>query len=353
MQLLRKIAFGCIATACLVACKKEDEHLPPQFNYDIPAVAVTENVAVGAYYVNTNTAYWAKKYTSTPTLGEYNPLDAAVMTQQGAWADQAALDFLVFNWNGATGDNNLLKNFITNRKAGVRMVINYNTAHLKVTNATPLTGDKLTQMITELKGLAAAHFGQDYYYQADKRPVILITPLNLAASAAASIDFATVIPAVKAALQEDGVDLYIIGEITSGWLPPQRYAPAIRAMDATTLNNWSTDVYDRYVFFPAYTDQNWQNWRDSTSLWKVDFVPCIFPGFNDKAAKPTSKLFNIDHAEKFFTDMCNVAKRNMSARRLVLINSWNDYASGTTLEPAKEYGTQYLDITKQQFKVSK
>ncbi len=41
----------------------------------------------------------------------------------------------------------------------------------------------------------------------------------------------------------------------------------------------------------------------------------------------------------------------MSKKRIVLVNSWNNFQVGTTLEPAKEYGTTYLDITKKEFKV--
>ncbi|MBA4141012.1 MAG: hypothetical protein H0X70_11045, partial [Segetibacter sp.] len=228
---------------------KQDDHLPPNFNYKIEPVAITENVNVGAYYYSYTAADWAKKYTNTPEKGEYNPLDPAIIAQHRQWADMGGIDFFIFNWNGASTGDPLLNAFITGRNNNVKMVINYNTAHLAATNAAPLTGAKLTTMINELQALAATHFSKDYYFKSGSQPVILISPLNLATAAAASIDFATVIPAVKQALKAASADVYVMGEITSGWLPPVRYAPAIKAVDAVTLSNWSTDIYDRSVFF--------------------------------------------------------------------------------------------------------
>jgi hypothetical protein len=66
---------------------------------------------------------------------------------------------------------------------------------------------------------------------------------------------------------------------------------------------------------------------------------------------PASKLYNIDRSADFFTSYANVAKRNMGKKRMVLINSWNNFQLGTSLEPSIEYGTTYLDLTKSQFKV--
>ena len=349
---MKSIIYTMLGIFLFTACKKEDQHLPPEFNYPIPAVNIAENVNVGAYYSSYAAADWAKKYTNTPSQGEYSSLAAGPMEQNRQWADLGGVDFFIFNWNGTATGNPLLSSFINGRASKVKMVINFNTAHLSATNASPLTGAKLSTMISELKTLASSHFDKDYYYRIDGRPVILITPLNLATAAAASINFTTVIPEVKAALTASGFNVYVIGEITSGWLPPQRFASAIKAMDAVDLTNWSTSNYDQSVFFNAYSDQNWKNWTDSTSNWKVDFVPCVFPGFDDKVMTPASKLYSLGRTPEFYTDYCNVAKRNMSSKRIVLINSWNNFQMGTTLEPTKEYANTYLEITRKQFKVN-
>lgn len=350
---MKRILYTAVAILLFASCKKEDKHLPPNFNYEIPHVPLTENVNVGAYYHNYAAADWAKKYSDTPTLGEYSALTASVMAQHRAWADKGGVDFFIFNWNGTTAGNPLLTSFLNGRTENVKMVINYNTAHLSATNNSPLTGTKLNTMISELKTLATAHFDKNYYYTINGRPVILITPLNLSSSAGSSINYPTVMATVKQELAAINVDPYIIGEITTGWLPPQRYATSIKAMDAVVLNNWATDVYDRASFFPSYSDMNWKNWKDSTTSWgTVDFVPCVFPGYNDKVMTPASKIYDIERNEKFYTDYSNVARRNMSNKKLVLLNSWNHFQLGTAIEPAVDYGERYLELTKKLFKVN-
>ncbi|KAA2240684.1 hypothetical protein F0L74_31565 [Chitinophaga agrisoli] len=335
----------------LASCKKENEYLPPDFNYPIPQTDITENVNVGAYFYNYAAADWAKGISDTPVLGNYSALTASIMDQERIWADSAGVDFFIFNWNGASSGDKLLNSFVTGRKSSVKMVINFNTAHINASNASPLTGEKLNTLINEFKALATDRFANDYYYKIDGQPVVLITPINLSSSKAASIDYTKVIPALRTSLDSIGVHPYFVGEITTGWLPPVRYSAASQAMDGVVLTDWSTSVYDRSVFMPAFTDQNWKNWTDSTTVWGKDFVPCIIPGFNDKVLTPTSTLFNQERSVQFYTDMTNVAKRNMGKKRLVLVNSWNDFQKGTGLEPADNYGHTYMDITRDQFKM--
>jgi hypothetical protein len=350
-MIMRIVLPVCAFLIVLAGCKKQKDYLPPAFVYDIPPVNITENVNVGAYFYNYTATDWNKGYVDTPLLGKYSALTAATMAQERVWADSAGIDFFVFNWNGAGAGDPILNSFVTGRNNNVRMVIDYNTAHLSATNGSPLTGAKLATMINDFKSLATNRFSQSYYYTIGGRPVVLISPLNLASSASSSINYATVIAALRKSLDSVGVHPYIIGEITSGWLPPVRYSSAIQAMDGVTLTDWSTSTYDRSVFMAPFVDQNWKNWTDSTKTWGLDFVPCIFPAFNDKAVTPTSALYNIDRSAKFYTDYTNVAKRNMSNNRLVLINSWNDFQKGTALEPAKTYDRTYLNMTRKQFKI--
>ena len=350
---MKKIVFLLFILLGFFACEETNDYLPPEFNYEIPATTINQNVIVGAVYYNYAAADWAKKYTNVPELGEYSPLTASIMQQHRKWADTGGIDFFIFPWNGTSG-NALLTSFTTDRAENVKMVINYSTAHLSATNASPLTGTKLNNMVNEFKTFATTHFNKDYYLKIDSKPVVIINPLNLSSSALTSIDFPTVIATLRQELKNAGTELFLIGEVTSGWLPPQRYKTATLAFDAISLTNWIPSGnygYDRAVFYPAFSDQAFKNWNDSTSLWNVSFVPCIMPGFNDKTMTPASKNFNIDRSEKLFTDMCNVAKRNMGSKRIVFIQSWNHFQLGTSVEPAKEYGVKYLNISKAELKV--
>jgi len=352
---MKKIIYFILVASMISSCRKADDFLPPtEFNYLIPQVDIIENVIVGAYYYNYSTSDWNKKYTNTPTLGTYSALNPSTMSEHRKWADAGGVDYFIFPWNGTSNDT-LLNSFSGSRTETVKMVINFNTAHLGATNSSPLEGTKLTNMINELKTLASKHFNNDYYFKVDNRPVIIITPINLSSGTASSINYPAVVAAVRSELSLVGVDPFIIGEITLGWIPPQRYSAALKSFEGVVLKDWKADGnygYDRSVFFQAFIDQAFKNWNDSTTAWGIDYIPCILPGFDDKTMAPTSKNYNIPRSADFFTDMCNVAKRNMAANRIVVIDSWNHFQYGTTIEPAEEYNTDYLNITKEQFKIN-
>jgi hypothetical protein len=348
---MKNILYAIWIVLLLGSCNNEEEYLPTNFNHPIPQVNITENVNVGLFYYNYTPADWTKKYTGTPTLGEYSALTPSVMDQHRTWADLGGIDYFIFKWNGAA-DDSLLNNFKTGRTQNVRMVINYNTAHLGASASSPLEGDKLTTMTDELKTFASAHFGSDDYFKINGNPVLLITPVD---ASLGSVDYTAVIPAVRTELSSIGVNPFIIGEINGGWLPPQRYSTANQAFDAVVLSDWKADGnygYDRSVFFAPFIDYAFINWSDSTTAWGIDFVPCILPGFDDRVMSPSSKIFTVERSINFYTDMCNVAKSNMGINRIVTINSWNDFQYGTTLEPTQEYGTDYLEVTRTQFKIN-
>lgn len=338
----------------LISCEKEDEYLPPNFNYPIPQVDITEDAWVGAFYYNYSPADWAKGYTYSPILEEYSATDLQTISQHRQWADEGGIDFFIFHWDGIN-DENLLNSFASGRSENVKMVIDYNVSHLKATNSSPLEGQKLITMVNELKYLSSNYLVKDYYFKIDNlHPVILIRPINLSSTNSSSIDFTVLIPTLRSELQSVGIDPYIIGEIVGGWLPPQRYSKACKTFDGIVLSDWKAEGnygYDRSVFFPAYTDQAFENWNDSTTTWGIDFIPSIMPGFDDKKMLPSSKIYNIARSTDLYTAMCNVAKRNLGPKRIITINSWNNFQVGTSIEPTEEYKEDYLNITKQQFKV--
>ena len=51
-----------------------------------------------------------------------------------------------------------------------------------------------------------------------------------------------------------------------------------------------------------------------------------------------------------YINFCNVAKRNIGSKNIVLVNSWNNYQKGTNLEPTEENKSEFLKITRNQFK---
>lgn len=347
---MRKIVFFAILMIGFTACNKRTQ-LPDvsKYIYSIPQVNLTQNAKVGAYYSQYKTTDWAKGYADTPLLGQYNPLTATVVDQQIAWADSGGVDFFVFKWDG-TSYNSMLTLFQKESSNGnIKMVIDYNTTHLKATNNTPLTGVLLTQMINEWKTLSDTYVKQSDYYQVDGRPVVMLSPLNLSSASANSIDYGMVADTLRSVMRSWGYNPYIIGEMTTGWDAPTNHPQeVIRAFDGIVLTNWKTNDYDRAYGFFSYCDLSYQNWKNVLNSWGVDYVPSIFAGYNSPS---DTKGYVIARTDSNYVSYCNIAKRSMGKMSIVLINSWNDFINGTQVEPATDYGAQYLRITKQQFKV--
>lgn len=352
---MKKIMIYILSVVALSACKKTETQLPDasKYKYPIPAVKMTVNASVGAYYLNYISTDWSKAHSDTSLLGKpYNAVsDASIFPKQLTWADEAGVDYLIFKWNASATDNSLLNAFSSRRtNQKVKMAIAFNTAHLNATNAAPLTGAKLQTMVNEFKSLLQQHISKDYYYKIGDRPVVLISPLNLSSSALTSIDHTTVMLTLRTELTALGVNPFFIGELATGWAAPANFnQDALRSMDAIVLSNWNTADYDRWWAFHSFVDLNWKNWKTTLDSYNVDFVPCIFPGYNEPSAA-TQRVF--ERTEANYVDFANVAKGTLGKNNMVIINSWNDFSKGTALEPTKKFNKQYLELTKRELKLS-
>jgi hypothetical protein len=347
---IKKITFLVSILIGFNACDDDIEFLDKEkYVYEIPQVDLTEDVRAGTYYYNYDVEDWEENLAYTPILGEYDPLSPEVLDQQISWAESGGIDFFVFPWNGLD-DDNLLNAFQTQAGASnVKMVIGYNTSHLNATNSSPLAGENLDRMLNEWALLAEEHLQKDHYYKVNDRPVIVLSPLNLPSSRSNSIDYPTVVEALRNSLEQLGLNPYIIGELSTGWTAPVNFDEAtLRSMDGIVLTNWSTNTYDRAYAFFSYVDLSYQNWKTSLEEVNVEYVPSIFPGYSNPGDESS---YVIERSEKNYVSYLNIAKSSMGDSRIVLINSWNDFQKGTSLEPTMDYGTQYLEITKREFDV--
>ncbi len=89
---MKNIFYALVGLFLWVSCEETDEHLPPQFNYEIPPTELSDDVLVGALYYNYATADWAKKYTNTPQLGQYSALSAETFAVHGRSPMIASID---------------------------------------------------------------------------------------------------------------------------------------------------------------------------------------------------------------------------------------------------------------------
>ena len=351
---------GLLSVALLFAgCEKDDKYGAPdkdKYIYDIPQTDLASDAVVGAYYSRYSSAVDASKSPEEPLLGYYTTT-AEVMKQHIAWADEGGIDFFILPWDASSSDKALVELFDECRTAAdkVKYVVRYNTSHLSVSNDTPLESEATYKLfITDfVDGLADAMLSESYY-KIDGRPVMLITPANLSSSTSLSINFSKVLERFRADFRSFyGVEPYIIGEMTTGWVAPVNYADhQVYSFDGLSLRDWKTRSYDIFYGYFSFLDINMNNWQTTLAKRNVDFVPCIYPSYNDRVNTPSSYYytFSEDGDTDDYVNFCNVAKRNIGSRNIVLLNSWNNWTDGSNLEPSTLKENRFLEMTRRQFK---
>lgn len=373
---MNKIIIKCLSAAVLCAtvfsgCDKDNEFLPPEWNYEIPQTSLKAQTQLGAIYSNKVDINWTSAQGYTPVLnlveeeGEiistvtYTSTQDGILTRQCEMAEAAGIDFFIFNWNASDTDKGLVSayEFYWTEQTKVKVAINYNFSHLHLTSLTG-SGDDFNKTVDEFKTLYTDLFSKEWYYRMpDGRPVIIVSGNNnesivweefLPAFRSAMRDFTASLQETDPETADNVMDFYIIGENTTNWVAPQVHENTARCLDGNYVKNWyPSQYYERWYCFYPFTDMAWKNWSDYARKWGNDFIPCIFPEYytSEKGAR------SIERSEENFVDFCNVAKRNIGSQNIIIINSWNDFANDTALEPATEYGDIYLTLTRSNLKL--
>lgn len=355
---IKYITCAALYAALFSACEKDNEYLPPDWNYDIPETELKEQTQIGAIYSNKTDISWASAQGYVPVLnlveeeGEiidtvtYTSTQDGIMTRQCEMAAKAGIDFFIFSWNGTDTDRGLVNayEFYRTEDTKVKAVINYNFGHLKLT-ALSGEGEDFEKTVEDFKTLYTDLFSKEWYYRMpDGRPIIIVS-----GNAGTTIAWAEFLPAFRQAMYEFAeLDFYIIGECTGNWVAPQVNEDTAKHLDGNYTMNWyPAKYYERWYCFHSFTDMAWENWRSWSEKWGNDFIPCIYPEYftSEKGSR------SIERSRENYTDFCNVAKRNIGSQNLIIINSWNDFTNDTALEPTCEYGELYLDLTRENLKM--
>ncbi len=355
-----------VLSAFVYSCRKSnagpsvDDNI---LNYKIDEIPVTQDYVVGSFY--TNFTAFNPNVPLTPVVGKYGMsngvVDPTVMTQQIADAGKAKLDFFVFSfrsfnldYNNFKFDSTVIQSFL-NVNGSMKFALSYtwDAGKYGLTTATPLEGNptKLAQFLDDVQRLSGLFSNSNYMKVGGK---ILLLIRN--AQVLYSNDNPSIYKSLRDQLSAKGFQAYIVG-MQDAWTPPARYPFRFKGcVDAIYHDSYSkVSSWDRYYLLPQTMDQAWiYSKKYFSDNYSVDYIPNISPAFNPKINNPTTTnpVFpRGDTGVALFKTLCNVAKKNVSTTtRLVLIDSFNDWANGTELEPATTYGDTYLNIVKSEFK---
>ncbi|MDI3321217.1 glycoside hydrolase family 99-like domain-containing protein [Pinibacter soli] len=364
-----RLSIIAIALLAFIGCvKKSDAPTAADnfLNYQINEIPVTNDYTVGAMYYyfgafNVNVP-------DTPTLGRYSMPSGVVppdvMSGHIDQANSAGIDYFLFSirsfsrdYNNFKIDSNVVRSFLkanTANKMKLALAYNWQSGTYGLSTTTPLENDKvkLEQFFQDI--LKLVPYMQDANYMKVNGKTLLYI---YNAQVLYSNDNATIYTTLRQRLNDVGVQLYIVGQ-QDRWTPPARYPFRFqKCVDAMVHQSFSTNIsdWDRFYLLPQMMNENWkysvQYWQDNN--WGVSYVPCVSPGWNQKITQPTTlqPLYGRSDTCRLYKQLCNVAKMNADqSTRLILLDSWNDWASASQLESAKSYGDLYLTTTRKEFK---
>ncbi|HEX2394927.1 MAG TPA: glycoside hydrolase family 99-like domain-containing protein [Bacteroidales bacterium] len=355
-----KITFQIMITLFLAAitfnsCKEDDLQEKMLTPWKAPETELTEDVLIGAFYdFQFNDTNWLDiDALYLPELGKYHSLNSAVIQQHIEWSVESGIDFWVCP-HGQFTDS-----IIVNVLAGISGFDNISLAMEMSfsSGSTPadLTDSASIQRIIQDMQTMSGLFELPNYLKVDNKPVVVLQSVYNYEPQPLADDITDervdAMSQLRSALKDStGYDFYFIGNYV-GWFPPDRFEEYPQAFDALTSNMMSNRKA-LTNFLNENIDLSWEHWKSFLEDRSVAFAPSIFPGRNDTVIS-TSRADVLPRTAEFFTGQCKLAKYYMDENlRIILINSFNDWHSGTQVEPADNYGATYMDIIKDEFSVN-
>ena len=307
-----------------------------------------DNILVGAYYYpwyGPDRNHWQDGYAEHPTLGEYNSADKGIINQHIDWASGHGIDFFAVSWWGiGSREDQVLKDDILNSpmRDEIQFAIMYeSTGLLPVLNeAIDLDSpDTLQNLLDDFKYLQDTYFNNPHYLKINDRPVVFIYLTRIFTG-----DVNGTFSALRGALRSRGSEVYLIGDEVywgnANTLPPSH----IQAFDAVTAYNMHTSTPNIAENFSQKVQDEFTNWKAKADTFGVSFIPDALPGFDDSLVRPEANHPPIPRSVGFFENQLDTALSLLDPRiNMFMMTSWNEWHEDTAIEPAQEYGLQYLD----------
>lgn len=301
----------------------------------------------------------------TPALGStYVSSDASVIRQQIDWAADYGVDAFSLEWTTPRGVGHSLEDNIDDyflnapNLSRIRWCI-FDDFVLRL-DQTPGLGFNPQKgidfddpavyktFVDDFDHFAEKYFSNPYYLKIDGRPVVYLwNTWQYKGNVAGAVKEARARSAAR------GFDVFITGDEVQ----TQAFHAAHAALwDANTAFNFiiagvplQADVEQQ----AQLTDKAFKQWRSWIKGLKVagrrDFVnfePGLTPQFDNRLFADSDPIYVPARSKDQVAAMAAVARDNSepvgkSGQRLVWINTWNDWAETTTIEPTVDLGPKY------------
>lgn len=305
----------------------------------------------------------------TPLLGEtYAAGDPSVVYQQIEWAVEYGVDAFSIEWTTPRGygccgsmedtlDDVFLKSPNINK---VRWAIFYDfilrmgqTTELNVDMSQPLNFDRpevYDTFVADFVHFAEKYFGHPQYLTIDGRPVIYIWATNSYEG-----DLAGAMQEARDRVSELGFDVFIVGdEVRTDLFEPDHVA----LFDGSSTFTFLIPGIDGHALADVgeattAVDEAFTWWRDQLTDMKVtgrdeevNFQPAWAPQYDESFFISNDPLYVPATSKEQVAEMASMIRNHAepvgsSGQRLIWLNTWNNWAETTTVEPTADLGPKY------------
>jgi hypothetical protein len=301
-----------------------------------------------------------KLHTYTPMLGEYASGDPIVISKHIDWATGHGIDAFSISWCTTGKDEkvncyyeaeNILRFLENPLSKDIKFLILYeNNRRLRILNPNDSPTKWIEDLddpfnrqriITDLNFIASTYFQHPSYLKIRGKPAVKFDytiPFRG--------DITGVFAEVKANLQKKGTDIYLINDLMGRSIGPydvneynvdeSHFRKITEAFDCISGSNFP-GAYDEVQKDIQFVEEIYKAWREYADLHKKDFIPFVWPGHKTLVRDPARLKGQIGLAERFTT------------LNIFFVGSFNEFVTGSHIEPSVEEGFLYLDSLKINF----
>lgn len=356
-------------------------------NFSEP-IPVTGDYQVGTFYFPgwPTRKEWSPIKTH-PYLGYYDQGKPEVANWHIKWAVEHGVNFFAFDWYWHMGEiklNSALDAFLKSKYLKhIKFCIFFcNEAYFRLIPGGRCSnyvdwsvqwdikeGEDFTHDLTKEDFLKSfEHINDHYlshpqYLKVGNRPVIMLYWTHLIIKAFGIKETKNIFQSVRNHLRSKGHDIYLVSctncvheefldaigesgfDAIAAYDFPWAMGEEVVIRDGDTQRKVMRGSYDTLI--PAY-ESIWKKMQHYAMKSQIGIIPPILTGFDNSPWG--GSVVRTGNTPQKFEIMCRNVKPFIDpALKMLLVTAWNEWGEGAVLEPAKEWGFEYLDVLRRNF----
>ena len=263
--------------------------------------------------------------THYPVLGPYDSHDPKLIAQHAAWSREAGVDGWIASWwgHGSFSGQALPRLLDGARTAGLAVTIYYETVPGPQTPGSAAA---------DLLRLLEAYAEHPAWLRVEGRPVVFIY-----GRAVGQLRLDGWLRTITLVHQKHPKPVVFVGDRIS--------QPAARLFDGIHTYNTAGSLRDKNVAeVRAWCREQFPHWVTTARARRRISTVTVIPGYDDTKIRKPGLVVPRWEGRSYRAQW---EEAIAAAPDWVLVTSWNEWHEGSEIEPSREYGHRYLEVTAQ------